>query len=106
MSSGTGRATSQNEGMGVRNDCTVARLVCHRLDGNAYNLAMKKIRNVVMLAAFLSTALGFCDDPKAVSVNAASLHLIRKVEPQYSQLAKMAHIQGDVVIAITVTETG
>jgi protein TonB len=74
--------------------------------GNPYNLAMKTARNLLMLAAFLSPALGFCDDPKAVSVNAASLHLISKVEPQYSQLAKMAHIQGDVVIAITVTETG
>jgi TonB family protein len=32
--------------------------------------------------------------------------LIKKVEPEYPQLAKITHFQGVVVIAITVTETG
>ena len=67
---------------------------------------MKLIRNAVTLAAFLLPTLGLCDDPKPISVDSASLHLIKRVEPQYPQLAKIARMQGEVLIGITVTETG
>jgi len=33
-------------------------------------------------------------------------HLIRRVEPQYPQMARVAHIQGDVMLQATISKTG
>ena len=41
-----------------------------------------------------------------VSQGVAEGNLLRRVEPQYPQMAKVAHIQGDVVLAATISKNG
>src|SRR6185437_6694547 len=41
-----------------------------------------------------------------VSSGVAEGNLIRKIEPQYPPMAKVAHIQGDVVLAATISKSG
>jgi len=41
-----------------------------------------------------------------VSQGVAEGNLLRKVEPQYPQMAKIAHIQGDVILAATISKNG
>ena len=41
-----------------------------------------------------------------VSQGVAEGNLLRRVEPQYPQMAKVAHIQGDVVLAATISKGG
>lgn len=41
-----------------------------------------------------------------VSQGVAEGNLLRKIEPQYPQMAKVAHIQGDVILAATISKSG
>jgi periplasmic protein TonB len=41
-----------------------------------------------------------------VSQGVAEGNLLRKIEPQYPQMAKVAHIQGDVLLAATISKGG
>jgi protein TonB len=41
-----------------------------------------------------------------VSEGVAAGNLLRKIEPQYPQMAKIAHIQGDVILAATISKNG
>ena len=41
-----------------------------------------------------------------VSQGVAEGNLLRKIEPQYPQMAKVAHIQGDVILAATISKNG
>ena len=41
-----------------------------------------------------------------VSEGVAAGNLIRRIEPQYPQMAKIAHIQGDVILAATISKSG
>ena len=41
-----------------------------------------------------------------VSEGVAAGNLLRKIEPQYPQMAKIAHIQGDVILAATISKGG
>jgi TonB family protein len=67
--------------------------------------SMKTFVKMVALA-FLFGSTGFCNSSQQVSVDGAAPQLVKRVEPEYPQMARIAHIQGDVLIAITITETG
>jgi protein TonB len=41
-----------------------------------------------------------------VSSGVAEGNLLRKIEPQYPPMAKVAHIQGDVLLAATISKSG
>lgn len=41
-----------------------------------------------------------------VSSGVATGHLLRRIEPTYPAMAKIAHIRGDVVLAATISKTG
>jgi periplasmic protein TonB len=41
-----------------------------------------------------------------VSSGVAEGNLLRKIEPQYPPMAKIAHIQGDVILAATISKSG
>jgi len=67
---------------------------------------MKILLKLISLVQFFGLAACLGYGWQRVSVDQASSHLVKRVEPQYPQLARTAHIQGEVVIAITITETG
>jgi TonB family protein len=67
---------------------------------------MTILLKLISLVLFFGLAAGLCYGWQRVSVDQASSHLVKRVEPQYPQLARAAHIQGEVVIAVTITETG
>jgi TonB family protein len=67
---------------------------------------MKILLKLISLFLFFGLAACLGYGWQRVSVDQASSHLVKRVEPQYPQLARTAHIQGEVVIAITITETG
>jgi TonB family protein len=67
---------------------------------------MKIFLKPIVLALFFFAAQGLCYGWQRIPADQASSHLVKRVEPQYPQFAVTAHIQGDVRIAITITETG
>ena len=67
---------------------------------------MKILLKLISLFLFFGLAACLGYGWQRVSVDQASSHLVKRVEPQYPQLARAAHIQGEVVIAVTITETG
>jgi len=67
---------------------------------------MKILLKLISLVQFFGLAACLGYGWQRVSVDQASSHLVKRVEPQYPQLARTAHIQGEVVIAVTITETG
>lgn len=62
----------------------------------------------ILTIAFATLAQGLADEPKALRVGngISAPKLKHKIEPQYSPLARADHVQGTVVIAIIVDESG
>jgi TonB family protein len=67
---------------------------------------MRILWKISALTVLFGWTAALCGGSQQVSADQASPHLIQRVEPQYPQMARIAHIQGDVLIAITITETG
>ena len=51
-------------------------------------------------------SLAVAQEPRQVSNEEANQHLTKRVEPQYPKMAEIAHIQGVVLMEITITESG
>ena len=70
-------------------------------------LHMMAKRCMLALVAVVSLAsLGQSQELRKVSNEEASQRLTKRVPPQYPQLAEVAHIQGTVLLAVTITESG
>lgn len=63
----------------------------------------------VILGLLISTHLGHSQSmsaPRSVAESTARQHLIQHSEPVYPAIAKAAHVQGDVVVGIVITNVG
>jgi TonB family protein len=64
-------------------------------------------RYIQALFAIVVLASGaIAQEPRQVSNEEATQHLTKRVEPQYPKMAEIAHIQGAVLMEITITESG
>jgi len=61
---------------------------------------------LVLLAVVLFAGLGQSQEPRQVSNDEATQRLTKRVTPEYPALALTAHIQGSVLLAVTITESG
>jgi TonB family protein len=73
----------------------------------SYNAAMP-LRSWMraLLAASVLIAAATAQELKQASMEEATKHLTKRVEPRYPSTAEMAHIQGDVVVRVTIDENG
>lgn len=60
----------------------------------------------VLLAGAVLIAAATAQELKQISMEEAGKHLIKRVEPKYPSLAETAHIQGDVMVRVTIDENG
>jgi len=60
----------------------------------------------VLLALVLLAGLGQSQEPRKVSNEEATQRLTKRVPPEYPALAMTAHIQGSVLLTVTITESG
>ena len=67
---------------------------------------LSKRFGLALLAAMTLVAGVAAQELKQVSLEEATLHLAKQTEPEYPALAAQAHIQGDVIVRLTVDETG
>jgi TonB family protein len=70
-----------------------------------------KVRNyrctiIYFLLFSIGVALAPAQELKKVSAAEAETRLVKGIKPQYPPMAKVAHIQGDVIMTATITETG
>src|SRR6478736_5824526 len=73
-----------------------------------YNAAIMLAKRYVktLFAALVLVCLAVAQEPSQVSNEEANQHLTKRVEPQYPKMAEIAHIQGVVLMEITITESG
>jgi TonB family protein len=60
----------------------------------------------VLFAVVGLVCLAMAQESRQVSNEEANQHLTKRVEPQYPKMAEIAHIQGVVLMEITITESG
>lgn len=67
-------------------------------------LAKRYIKTLFAVLGLVCLAVA--QEPRQVSNEEANQHLTKRVEPQYPKMAETAHIQGVVLMEITITESG
>jgi TonB family protein len=63
------------------------------------------MRSIAVLLALIASAVGQTT-PTRVSPDDAAKHLMKRVSPDYPPLAEQAHIQGNIILEISIDETG
>jgi TonB family protein len=59
-----------------------------------------------LFAVIMLACLAMAREPRQVSNEEANQHLTKRVPPRYPSMAEMAHIQGDVIVRVTIDESG
>ncbi len=65
----------------------------------------KKFRWALLTMAALVAGVG-AQELKQVSIEEAAQHLSKRVEPKYPRQAEIVHVQGDVIVRVTIDENG
>src|SRR5262249_33758488 len=67
---------------------------------------LSKRMGLALLAAVVLVGGVAAQELKQVSIEDASRHVVKRLTPQYPKMAEVAHIQGDVIVRVTVNEEG
>src|SRR5437660_10325993 len=59
-----------------------------------------------LFAVLVLVCLAVAQEPRQVSNEEANEHLTKRVPARYPSMAEMAHIQGDVIVRVTIDENG